>query len=337
MALTRPRYGQHLQPIARRDIHKHLEPKEPNNIIEKYNDLTCKRRTLPAISTKSTHQLHTCSYCARKILESHDYEYIYRNSRPQDLKSHRTTNKTPIRSYSSAEEAQNKVSILGRKRSASTDFLQYLDRRSKHVSFSLPMPPANQTKASINHKEKLTTISNKPYHSCNLENTTFSKYNLSEIKTKVLSQEDNRSKNNSKLSNETIKSISKRNRKNLPPLAEKIRQRRRRVEEPKAKVIVYEEPSVLQRARQALLFKMQNPRKSELPTRRVLHLPALAAPCSEEFVITMRRLTQGHRFVSSPAVFNHVTKMSVPLGASEALFDAMLRPSSSLSPLKISH
>ena len=86
--------------------------------------------------------------------------------------------------------------------------------------------------------------------------------------------------------------------------------------------------SVIAKARKILLHKMQN--QSNVTTfnpKRVIILPSLAARCSEEFVITMRRM-HGNKFVSSPSVLDHAVKSHVPLEATASLLDAILRPPS---------
>ncbi|CAK8672086.1 unnamed protein product [Clavelina lepadiformis] len=88
--------------------------------------------------------------------------------------------------------------------------------------------------------------------------------------------------------------------------------------------------SVVKKARillQERLKERYNPAPRRARRRRVLYLPALAAPCSEEFAITMRR-SYGKRFVSSPAVLDHVVHGRLPFKSTAALLDAIVRPPS---------
>ena len=88
---------------------------------------------------------------------------------------------------------------------------------------------------------------------------------------------------------------------------------------------------VFERARRILIKKMQNQSLASIELgrdrRRVIFLPSLAAPCSEEFAITMRRV-YGKKFVSSPNILDHVISRHVPLKATASLLDAIVRPPS---------
>lgn len=91
--------------------------------------------------------------------------------------------------------------------------------------------------------------------------------------------------------------------------------------------------SALENARQALLRKLkviQTSPEKYVARRRVMNLPALAAPCSEDFAITLRRVQRDKRFVTSPAVIEHVIRHDVPYKAGVQLLDAILRPPSAL-------
>ena len=87
---------------------------------------------------------------------------------------------------------------------------------------------------------------------------------------------------------------------------------------------------VLQKALHILLQKVQNQPVSNnkrVDTRRLIVFPSLAAPCSEEFAVVMRRI-YGKKYVSSANVLDHAVKRQVPLRETAMLLDAIMRPPS---------
>ena len=126
-------------------------------------------------------------------------------------------------------------------------------------------------------------------------------------------------------------------------LAQKVQNRRGKdylikhklpkLSEPSRKVEIPKQPSpnlVLIKARQILLQKMQSQSTQTTTRRRVIILPSLAAPCSEEFAVAMRR-TYGNKFIPSPIIFDHVVQKHVPYQATAMLLDAIVRPPSTPS------
>ena len=100
-------------------------------------------------------------------------------------------------------------------------------------------------------------------------------------------------------------------------------------------VISPKQPSpnlTLQKARTILLQKMHNQSiaNQNINSKRLVILPSLAAPCSEEFAVAMRRI-YGSKFISSPNILDHVVKRNVPYKETAMLLDALVRPPSTPS------
>ena len=59
----------------------------------------------------------------------------------------------------------------------------------------------------------------------------------------------------------------------------------------------------------------------------IVQLSSLAAPCSEEFAICLRRIRNGKVFIATPEVLNHAARKT-NLSSTIALLDAVVRPPS---------
>jgi len=123
-------------------------------------------------------------------------------------------------------------------------------------------------------------------------------------------------------------------------LAQKVQNRRGKgylikhklpkLSEPPKETLTVHQPSpnlILIKAREILLQKMKYPSTQTITPRRLIVLPTLAAPCSEEFAVAMRR-TYGNKFISSPKILDHAIQKNVPYQATAMLLDAIVRPPS---------
>ena len=81
-------------------------------------------------------------------------------------------------------------------------------------------------------------------------------------------------------------------------------------------------------ARNILFHKMENLHDIRQSVPRLVEMPSLAAPCSEEFAITLRRIRNGKGFIPTPEVLSHTAKKTNHISSAIALLDAVVRPPS---------